>query len=146
MLGRLALSQSRHKLARQGVAVTIAAVRKQYVVLILIWGILAGCSNAALCGDDEPETVLVDTAAYATPGSEIEVCIFPAGEPVNADCNPAGYSSSSVTWYGNYPETVDYTVKRTNADGTVEMLVTGTYHLQCEPGTVRIELATRPGQ
>ncbi|MGA9596417.1 MAG: hypothetical protein WBV06_09685 [Acidimicrobiia bacterium] len=121
-------------------------MRKQYVVLILIWGILAGCSNAALCGDDEPETVVVDAAAYATPGSEIEVCIFPADEPANADCNPVGYSSSSVTWLGDYPEIVDYTVMRTNADGTVEMLAAGTYRLQCEPGTVRIELGTRPDQ
>jgi hypothetical protein len=45
------------------------------------------------------------------------------------------------TWHGEYPDAVDYEVTRTDADGTVEVLIDGTYLLQCQPGTVRLELA-----
>jgi len=124
----------------------LCRMRKRHAALILTVVILTGCSNAGVCGHSQPESVLVDASAFATPESVIEVCIFPADEPDNVACSVEGGAWASVTWHGEYPEAVGYTVIRANTDGTQETLVTGSYHLQCQPGTVRIELGVRPGQ
>lgn len=93
-------------------------------------------------GSARPETVVVDASAFAAPGSDLEVCFTQNNDHPDARfCNEPGSPEVGQTWHGDYPDAVDYEVTRTDADGTVELLIAGTYLLQCQPGTVRLELA-----
>ena len=104
----------------------------------------SGCSESRPCGDDMPESVLVDASAYSTPDAEVEVCIFPIGDPEDTACSAPGQAWASVTWYDEYPDEVGYSLTRIDATGIPQILVSGSYRLQCQPGTVRIELGARP--
>lgn len=105
---------------------------------------LGGCSSAGVCGDAQPESVLVDGSAFANATSEIEACIID-NERFGAEaCSEPGSPWASVTWHDEYPGSVDYRVTRTGSDGVVETVATGSYELQCVPGTVRIEPGARP--
>lgn len=93
-------------------------------------------------GGARPETIVVDAAGFAAPGSDLEVCFTQDNVHTDARfCNEPGSPEVSQTWHRDYPDAVDYEVTRTDADGTVELLIDGAYLLQCLPGTVRLELA-----
>jgi hypothetical protein len=120
---------------------------KRLVVVILLVGLVAACGDSGgNCGEVGPESVTIDGSAYESPGSDLEVCIEDRVGGGQELCNPPGVSEVSVTWNREtFPKSVNYRVVRTNADGSVEPLVSGTYWLECQPGTVRIELGARPG-
>ncbi len=104
----------------------------------------SGCSEGRLCGDEMPESVLVDASTYVTSDLEVEVCIFPLDDPRNTACSAPGYAWASVTWHDEYPEEVGYSVATTDEAGVEQILISGSYRLQCQAGTVRIELGSRP--
>ncbi len=114
--------------------------------ILAVTGLAAsGCSEGRLCGDEMPESVLVDASTYATSDLEVEVCIYPLGDPRNTACSAPGYAWTSVTWHHDqYPEEVGYSVATTDEAGVQQILISGSYRLQCQPGTVRIELGSRP--
>lgn len=113
-------------------------------ILAVIGLVASGCSESQLCGDAMPETVLVDASTYAASGTDIEVCIFPVDSPEHTDCSAPGYAWTSVTWYDEYPNEIGYSVTATDSTAIQQILVSGSYQLQCQPGTVRIELGSRP--
>jgi hypothetical protein len=115
-------------------------MRKRVVGILLIGGLLAGCSLGSTQCDagGAPEKVIVDASFYVEEGSELQVCLRDDSEGGDA-CNEPGTPWVGMSFSGEYPETLRYGVIRI-VDGTHTVLVGGEYEMQCEEQVVRIEV------
>jgi len=115
-------------------------MRKHIAGILLIGGLLAGCSIGSTQSEagTGPETVIVDASFYVQEGSELQVCFRDEADD-GGFCNEPGTPWVSMTFYGEHPETLRYDVTRIEG-GTVTVLADGEYEMQYEEQVVRIEV------
>jgi len=115
-------------------------MRKHVVGILLIGGLLVGYSiaSAQSVAGAGPQTVIVDASFYVEEGSDLQVCF--RDEADGGDfCNEPGTPWVSMTFYGEYPETLRYDVTRSEG-GTITVLADGEHEMQHGEQVVRIEV------
>ena len=115
-------------------------MRKRVVGILLIGGLLAGCTIGSTQCDAGavPETVIVDASFYVKEGSELQACFRDEVDGGDA-CNEPGTPWVAMSFHGEYPETLRYDVTRIEGS-TFTGLAGGEYEMQCEEQVVRIEV------